>query len=147
MRLGSRTPWFVAAAVAVLAAGIAGSASLRADDDDEDGLDPARKAELEKIAHAAYEKAVARGKEIWNDAANVKKSCSKCHDDPAKPDLNLATREYSYPAYSRRKRAIVTLDQKIQEMVTDKSRGQRFDEKSGDIAAVQAYIASLRAKK
>jgi len=144
MRLFSRTAWAVMAGAAIVAA--AGTAAVFAGDDDEDE-DAGASVEAKKVAQEALVKAVARGKEIWNDKSIGKKSCATCHDAADKPQLNMATREWSYPAYSRRKRQVVTLHQKIQEMVQFNSRGPVFDDKGTDIAALAAYMTSLKAKK
>jgi cytochrome c len=143
MRPFSRTSWAFFAAAAVVAA--AGTAALYAgDDDDEDAA--AASAEQKKVAQEALTKAVARGKEMWNDPTLGKKPCAKCHDDPEKPKINLSTRDFSYPAYSRRKRAVVTLHQKIQEMLQYNTKGPALDDKGPDIAALEAYVMSLRKK-
>lgn len=150
MRLRSRTSWIVAGAAAL---GIAGAVVLaggvRADDDDEDdAVDPAEIAAKQKVADEAMAKAIARGKEIWNGADEklLRKPCTKCHDDPDKPKLNLATRPYSYPAYFPRKKHVITLQQKIQLMITNSSKGKAFDPEGADIAALEAYVVSLRKK-
>lgn len=135
-------PLFALTAVAVLFG--AGAAALVAGEDDEDaGPTP----EQVQMMNEALAKSVARGKEIWNAKDLFKKSCASCHDDADKPKLNLATREYSYPAYSRRKKGVVTLHQKINEMVKFNSRGAPLDNEGSDIAALTAYVVSLKAKK
>lgn len=144
MRPFSKTIW-VTAASAVVGAALFGSAALFADDDDDD--DEADDAAARKVAQEALDKAVARGKEIWNSKDLFKKSCASCHENPDKPKLNLTTREWSYPAYSRRKRGVVTLQQKIQEMIQFNSRGQPMDDKGADIAALAAYSMSLKKAK
>lgn len=132
---------FAVATTLALLAGAGAAAVLAADDDDEDaGPTPEQIA----AAKAAMEKAVARGKELWNSTEGVKKSCAKCHDDPEKPKLDLSKREYSYPAYSRRKKAVVTLQQKINEMIKFNGRGEPIDANGTDIAALEAYVVSLR---
>jgi cytochrome c len=143
MRLFSRTVW-VTAAAAVAGVALSGSAALFAADDEDD--DEADTAEMRKVADEALAKAVAKGKELWSSKDLFKKSCASCHENPDKPKLNLATREWSYPAYSRRKRGVVTLQQKIQEMIQFNSRGQPFDDKGADVAALAAYTMSLKKK-
>jgi cytochrome c len=97
-----------------------------------------------EAAKAAMDKALARGKELWNDKTLFKKSCSSCHDNPDKPQLSMETRVYSYPAYSRRKKGIVTMHQKIQEMIEYSAVGKPLDDKGTDIAALEAYVRSLK---
>lgn len=139
-----RTIRFAAAlalgAVAALAAGVP---AVRADDDD----DAAASAEQQKLAAEELAKAVKRGQEIWTSKDMFKKSCASCHEDANKPNLNMKTRAWSYPAYSRRAKGIVTLHQKIQEMVEFSSRGKRLDDNGRDIAAIAAYVTSLKSAK
>jgi cytochrome c len=125
-----------------------GSGRLLAEDDDDDaGGDLV--AERERVAKEALEKAVARGKEIWNDKAQIggKKSCAQCHDNPDKPKDALKNRVVAYPAYSRRKRGVVTLDQKINEMIETQGKGKRLDADSPDMAALAAYVMSIAKPK
>ncbi len=141
MRLFSKSVW-VTAASALVGVALFGSASLfAADDDDEDEADSA---EMKLVAAEALTKAVARGKELWNSKDLGKKTCASCHENPDKPNLNLATREWSYPAYSRRARAVVTLHQKTQEMLKFNSRGKPLDDAGADVAALAAYTMSLK---
>ena len=139
MRLFSRT---ICVALAVVMIAAAGTATLRAGDDDDD--DAGASAEAKAAAAAALAKAVAHGKELWNSTKDVKKSCATCHDSADKPNLNMATREWAYPAYSRRKRNVVTLHQKIQEMQKYNCRGPLFDDGGPDLAALAAYVSSLK---
>lgn len=146
MRLMSRTVGIAVAAAALVVLGAGTTTLLAGDDEEDEEEDSARAAELKKVADAALVKAIARGKEIWSDKTLFKKPCTVCHDAADKPQLNLATRVYSYPAYSRKKRGIVTSQQKIQEMIVNSSRGQAFDDKGADIAALEAYVNSLKKK-
>ena len=152
MRLVSRTfpaSAFRSAAIAAGAAALTvaafGTASLFAGDDDEDAA--AASAEAKKAAQAALDKAVGRGKDMWSSKDRFGKACSTCHEKADKPQLNLATREFSYPAYSRRKRAVVTLQQKVQEMIQFNSKGTPLDDKGTEIADLEAYVMSLKTKK
>lgn len=145
MRLFTRTAWALVAGAAVIAA--AGTAAVLAGDDEDEGEDDAAaQAAAKKVADEALVKAVARGKELWSDKSLGKKTCASCHDAADKPQLNLATREWSFPAYSRRKRAVVTLHQKLQEMIQYQCRGTPLDDKGADIAALAAYTMSLKKK-
>jgi cytochrome c len=141
----ARTASAALAGAAVVAA-MGTAVVMAADDDEDDDDDAAASAEQQKVAQEALTKAIARGKELWNDPKMGKKTCAKCHDDPEKPKINLTTRPWSYPAYSRRKRNVVTLQQKIQEMIQFNTRGQPLDDKGADIAALEAYVVSLKKK-
>ena len=147
MRLVSKTAFrsaAIAAGAALLVVAAAGTASLLAGDDDEEDVGPSP--EQKKAAQDALDKAVARGKEIWSSTDRFKKPCSKCHDAPDKPLLNLATREFTYPAWSKRKKGIVTMQQKLQEMIQFSSRGAVLDDKGTEIADLNAYVMSLKKK-
>lgn len=95
-------------------------------------------------AREAMEAAVTRGRELWDSRELGRKTCASCHEDPEKPDLDFATRKFEYPAFSRRKRGAVTLQQKIQEMIKFQSRGQPLDPDSSDLAALGAYINHVK---
>ncbi len=113
-------------------------AALHAGDDD---------AESAKIAKEALDKAVAHGNELFHSGSLGKKSCAACHENADKPELNLGTRAFNYPAYSRKAKAVVSLSQKINEMLTTKSGAQKAMDLSGsDVVAIEAYIGSLKKK-
>ena len=73
-------------------------------------------------------------------------ACAECHENPDKPQFNLATRPYTVPLFSTKKNDVVTMGQKINEMLTGKSKGKELELGSTDIVALEAYILSLRAK-
>src|SRR5262245_50278925 len=139
MRNSFRT-WMLTGFAAVAAAGLTG-ACLYADEDDEDDA-----AEVKKIAADALDKSVKRGKELFRskDLVSAKKSCAECHENPDKPQLSLATRQFGYPAYSVKKRSVVSLGQKINEMLSAKSRGAEMTLGSADLVALEAYVMSLK---
>lgn len=126
------------ATVAGFCVGLSAGGDLFAGDEED------LKAEKARIAKEALEKAVAKGKELWDSKELGKKSCSSCHENPDKPQLDMTTREWSYPAYSRRKRAVVTLHQKIQEMIRYQARGKPLPDDSADLGALAAYVTSLK---
>ena len=146
MRPFSKTLALVTASALLAGAGTA--AVFAQDEDEEEDAGPTP--EQIQLAKDALAKAVARGKELWGTkdlpSGTVRKSCAQCHDDAEKPKLDLAKREYSYPAYSRRKKGVVTLQQKINEMIKFNGRGKLLDAEGSDIAALEAYVVSLRKK-
>src|SRR5690349_10149668 len=105
MRNSCKT-WFIVAALTA-ATVCAGTRLYAGGDDDDDS------AENAKIAKEALDKAVTRGNELFRSKDLGKKSCASCHEDPEKPNLNLKTRPFSYPAYSNKKKAVVSMGQKI----------------------------------
>ena len=119
------------------AASVWAGASLSAQDDDDD-------ADVRKMQEDALVKAVARGRDLFNSKELGKKTCASCHEDKEKPNLNLVTRAYSYPWYSNKAKNVVTLTQKLNEMVTSKSGGKGMDLAGADIAALEAYVVSLK---
>ncbi len=139
---------FAAGAFAAFAVGsIASPPAALAEDEEEEEEDAAAAAATKKRADDAMVKAIARGKDIWNNKdGTMKKSCASCHEDANKPNLDLKTRVYSYPAYHKRKKAIVTMHQKLQDMIVQQCRGPALDDKGADIGALEAYVASLRKK-
>jgi cytochrome c len=132
----------VAAAAFALAAAVAVNEAVSQDDDED--ADPT--GERARVAAAALSKAEARGRELWTSKSLGKKACASCHEDPEKPNIDLRTRKWDYPAYSRRKRQVLTLQQKINEMVVYNNRGKPFDLDSTDAAALAAYVVSLKRK-
>jgi len=142
MRLSKRTiVTMVAGALLALAGALGSGGLLHAADPDDDDADPT--GERARVAAAALAKAVERGKALWSSKDLGKKSCASCHEDPEKPNIDLSTRKWSYPAYSRRKRAVLTLQQKVNEMIQYNARGKPLDLDSSDAAALAAYCMSL----
>ncbi len=137
-----RTTWLAVALGAVAALGTTAlypGNLYAADDDDDAGPSP----EQVRMATQALDRAVARGNELFRSKDLGKKSCASCHENPDKPNQNLRTRDFSYPAYSRRRKAVVSLDQKINEMIKFNGRGAPLDPESPDMAALAAYVTSL----
>jgi cytochrome c len=132
---------WVVVAVAAGATAFVG-AGLYAGEDDKDDADDA--AEVKKLAQDALDKSVARGKELFHAKNLGKKSCSECHENPDKPQFNLVTRQFGYPAYSVKKRSVVSLGQKINEMLSAKTRGKELELGSADLVALEAYVMSLK---
>ena len=132
---------FIVVTAAAVFAAVCGASALHAEDDDEDEDDNAA------VAKEALDKSVARGKELFRSKDLGKKTCASCHEDPEKPNLNLTTRDFSYPKYSNKKKTVVTMGQKINEMLSGKTRGKEMDLAAADLVALESYVASLRKKK
>ena len=126
---------------ALFAAGLAGALVTSSSPNVDAEEDPALAA---KIAKEELTKAIARGKELWASKELGRKTCKQCHEDPDKPEDVLSDKKWSYPAYSRRARRVVTLQQKINEMIKYKARGKTLDDGGADVAAIAAYVESLR---
>ena len=125
---------FAAAAAVFVGAGL-----YAGEDDDESDA-----AAVKKVAQEALDKSVARGKELFHSKDLGKKSCSECHENPDKPQFNFVTRSFAYPAYSVKKSSVVSLGQKINEMLSAKSRGKEMALGSADLVALEAYVMSLK---
>lgn len=127
---------------AVTAAAFFAGTALQAGDDD--GTEDATAA---KIAKDALDKAVEQGNRLFHSKDLGKKSCASCHENPEKPNLSLPTRSFSYPAYSRKKKSIVSMGQKINEMLTARTgAAKEMDLASPDIVAIEAYVVSVKKK-
>jgi len=132
----------VVAGAVVAAALFCANTSLHAGDDDS-----AEDAAAAKVAKDALDKAVEQGNKLFHSKELGKKSCASCHENAEKPNLSLTTRSFSYPAYSKKKRSIVSLGQKINEMLTARSgAAKEMDLASADIVAIEAYVVSLTKK-
>jgi cytochrome c len=134
MRRPCRSFLAAIAAVTVFASG-----ALFAEDDDDAAADA-------KLRKEALDKAVARGKDLFRAKELGRKTCASCHENADKPNLNLATRQFCYPAYSPKAKAVVSMGQKINEMITTKSGGKALDLAGTDVAAIEAYVVSLKTK-
>lgn len=139
----ARTTWAGWALVAMLGAAAVFAlvgptpSPASAQDDSED---------IAAVAKEELAKAIARGKELFGSRELGRKSCQECHENADKPEDDLRDRAFAYPAYSRRARRVVTLQQKINEMIKFKARGQELDQDGADIAALAAYVESIRKK-
>jgi len=136
---------FKALAVAAVAATLfcAGTNLLAGGDDD-----AAEDASAAKVAKDALDKAVEQGNKLFHSKELGKKSCASCHENPEKPNLALTTRSFSYPAYSKKRKSIVSMGQKINEMLTARSgAAKEMDLAGADIVAIEAYVMSLKKKQ
>ena len=113
-------------------------------EEEDEALTEEELAELRRVAAAALQKAVKRGSELFHSKSLGRKACANCHEDPDKPQDDLSEVEWSYPAYSRRRQAVVTLQQKINEMIKYKARGKPLAHDSEDLGAIAAYLMSLK---
>jgi cytochrome c len=128
--------------VAAVAALFYAGTTLHAGDDD-GGEDAA----AVKVAKDALDKAVEQGDKLFHSKDLGKKSCAACHENPEKPNLNLTSRSFNYPAYSKKKKSVVSMGQKINEMLTARSGAAKEMDLSGaDIVAIEAYVASIKKK-
>ncbi len=126
---------------ALLGAGLAATLAVlpgTASAGDDDDVAP-------EVAEKALKESIAKGKELFESNSLGRKSCKECHEDPDKPKDDLRQRSFSYPSYSRRAKRVVTLSQKINEMIQYRSRGTKTLDAAGeDIANLAAYVESIK---
>ena len=93
--------------------------------------------------HPQLKKAIEKGKELWRTPkAKGAKSCVACHArGPNK--LNLK-RVRSYPKYDKAMKKVVTLQQKLNQMIESKSKGKPFELGSDDLNALEAFLKTLK---
>ena len=86
---------------------------------------------------------VKRGDEIFH-AAWVKggKTCATCHAE----GLNRLTsdRLKSYPKYDKAWQKVISGQQKLNQMIRDRSAGEMLVLGSPDLTALEAYVSTLR---
>jgi L-cysteine S-thiosulfotransferase len=96
-------------------------------------------------ASDALKGAIKRGEELWRrPAGSGGKSCAECHGGGA--NAMKSTRLKAYPRYDKGMAKVVTGQQKINQMISDKSKSALLDLGSDDMNALEAYMASLPAK-
>jgi cytochrome c len=94
-------------------------------------------------ASDALAAAVKRGEELWKQHwTQGQKSCADCHTSG--PNAMKASRAKSYPKFDKALGKVVTLQQKLNQMIVEKSRGTALDLGSADLTALEAYVSTLR---
>lgn len=93
----------------------------------------------------ALKKAVETGQTLFHSAefGTNGRACAKCHENPRKPDMNLKKRVGDYPKWDRREGKVITLGQKINQMLQKMVKGQAEPLGSEKLVAVEAYLMSL----
>jgi cytochrome c len=93
----------------------------------------------------ALKKAVETGNALFRDTefGTNGRACARCHEDPAKPEMNLARRAGNYPKWDRREEKVITLGQKILQMHTKMLKGRPEPLGSEKLVAVEAYLMSI----
>lgn len=94
-------------------------------------------------AKAELQKAIDRGAELykkpWKTGA---KTCAACHTRG--PNKMSGKRADAYPKYDKALRKVVSLQQKLNQMIKSKSKGKPLDLGSEDLTALEAYVNSLK---
>lgn len=100
-------------------------------------------AEGDPKADEALEKAVAEGKKLWSKSwKKGAKSCRACHTRG--PNKLTAERLKEYPKYDKVFRRVVTGQQKLNQMIKSKSKGEQLELGSEELNALEAYISTLK---
>lgn len=93
-------------------------------------------------ASDALAAAVKKGEGLWKKAmATGGKSCAECH---LGPNAMKAPRLKAYPKFDKGLNKVVSAQQKLNQMITDKSRATALDLGSEDLNALEAYISTLK---
>ena len=126
----------------LLAIGLVAGTAARAQEEEEEG----RKAQQ---AADALKKVVEAGSKLFRDASlgTKERACAKCHEDPEKEHLNLATRANSFPKWDRRERKVINLPQKVNQMIDRMLGGKPLELGSEQMVAIEAYLMSISRKK
>jgi cytochrome c len=99
-------------------------------------------------AEIALEKAVKLGQKIFTDKklGSSGKSCADCHDKPARPKMHLKNRVGDYPKWERREKKVITLGQKLNQMIKRMVKGKEETLGSERLVALEAYLMSISRK-
>jgi cytochrome c len=94
-------------------------------------------------ASDALAAAVKAGEALWNKTYGTgSKSCAECHKTG--PNAMKGSRLKSYPKFDKTLNKVVTGQQKINQMLVDKSKGTALELGSDELNALEAYAATLR---
>jgi cytochrome c len=106
---------------------------------------PLRGQEPPSDAAKALTKAVEQGNALFRDATfgTNGRSCMKCHENPAKPAMNLKTRVGDFPKWDKREARVITLGQKMNQMIVRMLKGEAEALGSEKLVAIEAYLMSI----
>jgi cytochrome c len=100
--------------------------------------------EADPAAEAKAE-AIAKGKALFHDPGfgTKDRACAKCHEDSKRPKLHLKERVQDYPKWDRREKRVITLGQKIDQMIQRMLKGESLPLGSEKLVAIEAYLMSI----
>jgi cytochrome c len=85
----------------------------------------------------------ARGEALWAQRWGAgTKSCADCH--ASGPNKMRGARLKAYPKYDKAAGRVITGQEKLRQMIEQKSMGTPFDLGSADLTALEAFVATLR---
>ena len=96
-------------------------------------------AKADKALAEAVKKGAALYKKSWKTGG---KSCFACH--VRGPNKLTGRRLKSYPKYDKALKRVVTVQEKINEMIKGKSGGKPLPLGHEDLTALEAYISTLK---
>ena len=92
---------------------------------------------------AALAAAVKKGQELWKKPWSAgAKACMECHGGG--PNKMTAVRVKSYPKYDKGYDKVVTVQQKINQMITEKAKGTALELGCDDLNALEAFVSTLK---
>lgn len=93
--------------------------------------------------HPQLKKAIEKGRELWRTPkAKGAKSCVACH--MRGPNKLTLKRVRAYPKYDKAMKKVVTLQQKLNQMIKSKSKGEPLELGSDDLNALEAFLNTLK---
>ncbi len=94
-------------------------------------------------AKKALEAVEARGRTLWKKSwRRGAKACMSCH--LRGPNRMTSRRAASYPKYDKTLRKVVTVQEKINQMIKFKSGGKPMKLGSADLTALEAHLKTLK---
>jgi cytochrome c len=93
-------------------------------------------------ASDALSAALKRGEALWRKPmATGAKSCAECH---VGPNAMKAGRLKAYPKFDKTLNRVTSGQQKLNQMIVDKSKGAALDLGSDDLNALEAFMSTLK---
>ena len=90
-------------------------------------------------AKSELAKATKRGKELWAQKfGSGGKACQECHTKG--PNKLSGRRLNTYPKYDKFLKKVVTAQQKLNQMIKTKGKGEELELGSDDLNALEAYV-------
>ena len=95
------------------------------------------------VARKALMASIARGKKLWHGSwGEGTKTCFECHSEG--PNRMRMGRVRSYPKYDFGLGKVITIQQKLQQMITEQAKGTAFALGHEDLTAIEAYLNTIR---
>ncbi len=92
-------------------------------------------------AKSELAKAVKQGEVLWKQKWGKGKTCAQCHTKGA--NKLTGKRLGSYPKYDKFLKKVVTVQQKLNQMIKSKGKGEELELGSDELNALEAFIKTL----